>query len=94
MRGQRARFRGSATRRLLNWGPRIVVISLLGAIVCALPLLGIGGDASPDGDTYLERRYGNIGLGLAVLWLTLMAALFTAGVAMTIARSGFRRRRE
>ncbi|MDO8403146.1 MAG: hypothetical protein Q7T27_06585 [Pseudomonas sp.] len=69
-----------------------MVGALVGTILAALPYLGVGPDTSPDADTYLERRYGNIGIGLTVMWLALMAALFLVGLVVAIVAARRRRR--
>lgn len=70
--------------RRLGVGPGVILAAVVGVIVGALPYLGIGPDTSPGASTYLERRYGNIGLGLAMLWFGVMAVLIVVGVALTI----------
>ncbi len=38
-------------------------------VLAALPYLGVAPDTSPTARTYIERRYGNIGIGLSAYWL-------------------------
>ena len=65
-------------------GPAVALAAVAGAILAALPYFGLGPDTSPDASSHLERRYGNIGLGLTAMWLCLMAAIFVVGVVLTI----------
>ena len=74
-------------RQRLGHGPSVALVAVTGAILAALPYFGLGPDTSPDASTYVERRYGNIGLGLAAMWLCLMAAIFIVGLALTIVHS-------
>ena len=76
-----------------SWGVALVLIGLGGCILAALPYLGVGPDTSPSADSYLERRYGNIGMGLAMMWLLFMIAVLVIGSVMTFSRFGHRRRR-
>lgn len=71
-------------RRRLGVGPSVALAALGGAVLAILPYFGVGPDTSPDADTYLERRYGNIGLGLTAMWLALMATMFVVGLVLTI----------
>lgn len=63
-------------------GIMFVIIAALGTLFAAMPLMGLGADVSPDADSYLEQRYGNIGIGLAVAWVALMVLIAAAGVMM------------
>ena len=75
-----------------SWGVALMVIGLAGCAFASLPYWGVGPDTSPGADTYLERRYGNIGMGLAVMWLVVMIAVLVVGSVMTFHRFGHRRR--
>jgi hypothetical protein len=70
--------------RRIGAGPFLALAGVVGAILVALPYFGLGPDTSPGASSYVERRYGNIGIGLAMMWLCLMAATFVVGVALTI----------
>ncbi|MEO6123639.1 MAG: hypothetical protein ABIR32_07985 [Ilumatobacteraceae bacterium] len=61
-------------------GIMFVFIAGLGILFAAMPLLGLGADVSPDADNHLERRYGNIGIGLALGWVALMVVIAMRGV--------------
>jgi hypothetical protein len=74
-------------------GPFIALAAVVGVILVALPYFGLGPDTSPSASSYVERRYGNIGIGLAMMWLGLMAAIFVVGVALTIFKLVGRSRR-
>jgi hypothetical protein len=74
-------------------GPFLALAAVVGAILVALPYFGLGPDTSPSASSYIERRYGNIGIGLAMMWLGLMAAIFVVGVALTIFKLVGRSRR-
>jgi hypothetical protein len=74
-------------------GPFIALAAVVGVILVALPYFGLGPDTSPSASSYIERRYGNIGIGLAMMWLGLMAAIFVVGVALTIFKLVGRSRR-
>lgn len=74
-------------------GPFVALAAVVGAILVALPYFGLGPDTSPIASSYVERRYGNIGIGLAMMWLGLMAATFVVGVALTIFKLVGRSRR-
>ena len=63
-------------------GILLVIIALLGTLFAAMPLMGLGPDVSPEADSRLEQRYGNIGIGLALLWTGLMVLLAVIGIAM------------
>jgi hypothetical protein len=66
-------------------GPFVALAAVVGVILVALPYFGLGPDTSPSASSYIERRYGNIGIGLAMMWLDLMAAaIFLVGVALTV----------
>jgi len=69
-----------------------VIIAVLGTLFAAMPLMGLGADVSPDADAYLEQRYGNIGIGLAIGWVVLMVLIAATGVAMQFRPSKPRRR--
>ena len=71
-------------RQRFGDGPSVALVSVAGAILAMLPYFGLGPDTSSDASTYLERRYGNIGLGLTAIWLCLMATIFVVGVVLTI----------
>ena len=71
----------------------MMLIGLAGCVLVALPYLGVGPDTSPTADNYLERRYGNIGMGLAMMWLIVMTAVLVIGAVMTFYRFGHRGRR-
>ena len=76
-------------------GPFVALAAVVGVILVALPYFGLGPDTSPSAPSYIERRYGNIGIGLAMMWLGLMAATFVVGVALTVFKlTGGSRRRE
>jgi hypothetical protein len=81
-------------RRRLGRGPFIVAVAVVGAIVGALPYLGLGPDTSPGAPTYLERRYGNIGVGLAMMWFGVMAVSLVIGLALTIGERVRRKQRQ
>jgi hypothetical protein len=74
-------------------GPFIALAAVVGVILVALPYFGLGPDTSPSASSYIERRYGNIGIGLAMMWLGLMAAIFVVGVALAIFKLVGRSRR-
>lgn len=76
-----------------SWGLALMLIGLAGCILTALPYLGVGPDTSPSADSYLERRYGNIGMGLAMMWLAVMIAVLAIGAVMIFYRFGHRGRR-
>ena len=82
-----------SVRQRIGAGPFVALAAVVGAILVALPYFGLGPDTSPDASRYIERRYGNIGIGLAMMWLGLMAATFVVGVALTIVRLVGRSRR-
>ncbi len=73
-------------RERLGSGRFLVLAAVLGAVLATLPYFGLGPDTSPDAATFLERRYGNIGLGLTAMWLGLMAAVLVGGLVLTIIR--------
>lgn len=73
-----------------SWGVALMVIGLMGCVLAALPYLGVGRDTSPGADSYVERRYGNIGTGLAAMWLIVMIAIVVIGAVMTFSRFGHR----
>ena len=75
------------------WGVVLMLIGLAGCVLAALPYLGVGPDTSPGTDTYVERRDGNIGMGLTMIWLVFMIAVSVIGSVMTFYRFGHRRRR-
>jgi hypothetical protein len=78
-------------------GVMLVIVALLGTLFAAMPLMGLGADVSPEADSRLEQRYGNIGIGLALLWTAAMVVLAVTGVAMQFRpprqRTGRRSRR-
>jgi hypothetical protein len=78
----------------LGPGPFLALAAVVGAILAALPYFGLGPDTSPSASSYIERRYGNIGIGLVVMWLVLMAATFAVGVVLTIVKLVGRSRRD
>ena len=63
-------------------GILLVIIAALGTLFAAMPLMGLGPDVSPEADGRLERRYGNIGIGLAAIWVVFMVLLALMGLAM------------
>ena len=63
-------------------GILFIIVAVLGTLFAAMPWIGLGADVSPDADGYLEQRYGNIGLGLAAIWVVLMAILAVAGTVL------------
>ena len=71
-------------RQRLGDGPFVSLAAIVGAILAILPYFGLGPDTSPDASTHLERRYGNIGIGLTAMWLGLMVVIFTVGLVLTI----------
>jgi len=81
-------------RRSLGWGPSIVFAAVVGAIAGALPYFGLGPDTLPGASSYTERRYGDIGFGLALIWFGAMAVTFVVGVALTVVEFVGRSRRE
>lgn len=62
----------------------MVLAAVVGAILASLPYFGVGPATSPDASTHLERRYGNIGIGLTAMWLGLMAIILVVGLVLTI----------
>ena len=76
-----------------SWGVALMLVGLAGCVLAALPYLGVGPDTSPGADSYLERRYGNIGIGFAFMWLAATAPLVVVGAVMTFYRFGYRRGR-
>ncbi|MEQ1873180.1 MAG: hypothetical protein ABL953_05575 [Ilumatobacteraceae bacterium] len=71
-------------RQRLGDGPWVVLAAVVGAILASLPYFGVGPATSPDASTHLERRYGNIGIGLTAMWLGLMAIILVVGLVLTI----------
>jgi hypothetical protein len=71
-------------RQRLGDGPFVALAAVVGAILAILPYFGLGPNTSPDASSYLERRYGNIGIGLTAMWLGVMAAIFVVGLVLTI----------
>ncbi len=63
-------------------GIMLIFVAALGTLFAAMPLMGLGAEVSPDADSYLEQRYGNIGVGLAAMWTLLMVALAVVGFGM------------
>lgn len=63
---------------------RMILTALLGLVVVALPGLGVGPDVSPSDPTYLERRYGNIGTGIALTVAGLLVALYVLGIGIAV----------
>ena len=74
-----------------SWGVALMLIGLAGCILAALPYFGVGPDTSPSANSYVERRYGNIGTGLATMWLVVMIPIVMIGAVMTFYRFGHRR---
>jgi len=71
-------------RERLGDGPFVALAAVVGAVLATLPYFGLGPATSPDASTHLERRYGNIGIGLTAMWLGLMLVIFVVGVVLTI----------
>ncbi len=63
-------------------GIGLILVAAFGIMFTAMPLMGLGADISPDADTYLEQRYGNIGIGLALMFTALMVVVALVGVIM------------
>ena len=65
-------------------GLGLIAFAFAGAVFAALPYFDVGPDTSPNSPTYIERRYGNIGVGLTVFWLIAMAVLVVVGIVVTL----------
>jgi len=80
----RHRRPGANFRAWARVGLGLLAFALAGTVLAVLPYFGVGPDTSPTADTYLERRYGNIGIGLAAFWLIAMAVAFVVGIVLTL----------
>lgn len=66
---------GATPRSRAGIGLGLIAFALAGPVFAALPYFGVGPDTSPTARTYIERRYGNIGIGLTAIWLVAMAVV-------------------
>ena len=84
--------RGVTPRSRAGIGLALIAFALAGTVFAALPYFGVGPDTSPTARTYIERRYGNIGIGLTAFWLIAMAVVLVVGIVVTLRGTIPRRR--
>ena len=63
-------------------GIMYIIVAALGTLFAAMPWMGLGPDASPEADGFFERRYGTVGIVLAIGWVALMALIALRGISM------------
>ena len=73
-------------------GTVLVIGALIGVLPVLLRVIGAGADLTPGASSFMERRFGNIGEGMVVLWLAFLG--FVVFIAWIEFRSARQHRRE